>query len=696
MEIIGSLIIAICQSILFYGKQIGISMIIFTLISTGIIWLILYKKNKVVNKKAILFMIPIILLSSTYFIFANRMFYFLNLLAIAALTILMFIIATNKKNYFKEYIYNSLKVISRTMNKIVFSVKLTNRTVKKTAIKMKGKSNIDKELVKKVISSLFIVMIVVGIIIALLASADSIFAGIFTNFGNLFTNIKIVNMNNFIFRLLIVVAVYFLTLSLILAFQKKEVINSSKNKAISQDKFTVKMLLIVLNIVYLVFCYIQINSLFIKMNSAGTFNYAEYARSGFFQLMIVSFINFILILISNRNNEARDRLLKILNLFLILFTIIIVLSSMYRMYMYETEYGFTYLRVFVYIILATELLVFIPTIIYVFNAKFDLLKWGTLIGICVYVSINFMNLENIIIDKNLKRESSKVDIDYDYICQIASADSYDNLEDLESNILTKTGINLDNLKPLNDNTKIDIDLYEALIDILDSKIRILSEVKELHWQEFNISQYKIIKKYDDIPNEISKLNLIIIKLDSSINSLSQTENTTTTKNCIYDEMVNYTEGYVVYQVDHVMGDAVWQIEKTTDAGENYSLISQIEVTTPSKIEFFENGLGFLMLPDNIYCGKADLLITNDSGKTFKKIEFPKGEFSLSDPEGKEWNECYDYFTLPTRESNGELVVLCSGGYDGGYNNGKTRAKYVSKDNGRTWNFVSEVLKQEGL
>ncbi len=690
MEIVGSLIIAICQSILFYGKQIGISMIIFTLISTGIIWLILYKKNKVVNKAAVLFMIPIILLSSTYFIFANRVFYNINLLAIIVLTILMFIIATNKRKYFKEYIYNSLKVIPKTMKKIRISVKLTNRTLTKTTINIKGKTKINKESVKKIISSLFIVVIVVGVIIALLASADSIFSGIFTDFGNMFTNIKLENINCFISRLLIVIIIYFLTLSLILAFQKKEAISSRENKSIGKDKFTIKMLLIVLNVVYLVFCYIQVNSLFIKMNSAGTFNYAEYARSGFFQLMIVSFINFILILISNRNNETRDKLIKVLNLFLILFTIIIVLSSMYRMYMYETEYGFTYLRLFVYIILATELIVFIPTIIYVFNAKFDLLKWGTLIGICVYVSINFMNLENIIIDRNLKRQSSKVDTDYDYICHIASADSYNKLETLENNILAKIGTDLDNLNTLNDITK--IDMYEDLVNILDSKITILNEVNELDWQEFNISQYNVIKKYDDISSEISKLNLIISKLDSSINRLRNTKNITMTKNYIYNEMVSYTEGYLVYEVDHAMGDAIWQIEKTTDSGENYNLISQIEVKTPSKIEFFENGLGFLMLPDSIYCGKSDLLITNDSGNTFKKIEFPDGVFTLSNPNGEKWENCYDYFYLPTRENDGTLVVLVSGGYEGGYNSGKTRAKYVSKDNGKTWKFVSEILK----
>ena len=61
--------------------------------------------------------------------------------------------------------------------------------------------------------------------------------------------------------------------------------------------------------------------------------------------------------------------------------------------------------------------------------------------------------------------------------------------------------------------------------------------------------------------------------------------------------------------------------------------------------------------------------------------------------GEKWENCYDYYHLPTKEKDGTLTVLVSGGYEGGYNEGKTRAKYISKDNGYTWQFVEEVWKQ---
>lgn len=46
MEIIGSLILSLTQSILFYGKQIGISMLIFEVVCNGIILFVLNQKKR--------------------------------------------------------------------------------------------------------------------------------------------------------------------------------------------------------------------------------------------------------------------------------------------------------------------------------------------------------------------------------------------------------------------------------------------------------------------------------------------------------------------------------------------------------------------------------------------------------------------------------------------------------------------------
>lgn len=665
MEVIGSLLIALLQSVLFYGKEIGISMLIFTILTVGILWYILDKKKKIINQKAIFWMIPIILLSSTYMIFANTVFYILNIFAIIALMILMFVMATDTKTYFIKYFESSLRLVKITLNQWKNSFEITKNYTNKI---VKSNKNCNREKLKKLVVSLAIVFVIVLIVVLLLASADSIFASIFSGFLNIFESFNKATIWRVVLRIAFMIFIYFLFLGFILAINIKEM-KKDKNKCnISLDKLTIKILLIVLNVVYLIFCYIQISSLFAKINLAGSFSYAEYARSGFFQLMAVSFINFALIFISNKNNQKREDLIKILNILLIIFTMIIVLSSMYRMYMYETEYGLTYLRSFVYIILATELIALIPTIIYIFNAKFDLLKWMIIIGISVYTCTNFINLEGIIITKNIKAKNRRVAIDYNYICEIASSDSYKLLTEIAEDKNVETSDRL---------------------TVIGKLLRILDTTEDMDWQEFNLSKYNLKKQNIDINALREKKSELVKKFEEE----RRIQKEYVSHNYFYNEMINDVEGYRVDEADVAMSDARWIIEKTTNGGDTYQIMNEIILKTASEITFFENGLGFLEKPTSIDCDEADIYVTYDSGKTFTKVIFPEGEFSLSNPNGKEWKECYDYYYLPTKDDNGDLIVLASGGYEGGYNQGKTRAKYISKDSGRTWTFEGEIVNE---
>lgn len=670
MEIIGSLIVAISQSILFYGKEIGISMIIFEAILNGILLYILYKKNKIQNKNGLLLLIPIILLSSTYFIFANKIFHISNIFVILILNIVMCVITTNKKGYFKKYLYKSFRISANTMETLNEVIDYSKENVK---AHIKENDKMKKVDIKRLTTSIIIVFIVVAIVILLLASADSIFAEMFSGIGNIIRNLNIANTINTIIRLAIIIAVYFIILSFILKVQNQKD-KEERELEHNSDKytFTLKLLLIVLNLVYVVFCYIQISSLFAKINLKGDINYATYARTGFFQLMFVSFINFAIILISNRFNSNKEKIIKILNIFLVVFTIIIVLSSMYRMYMYEMEYGLTYLRTFVYIILLTELAVFVPTTMYILNEKFDFIKSAFVIVVSVYCIINFINIEKIIVNKNINRTSMQIPTDYKYISKIVSEDSYEIIEE--------------KLKQ-SENSSEKSELTQILLHIANNK-------KEMKWQEFNISRWNINKKNINI----EELRKQIAEEENNIREAEKAkiEKQNKPENYVYSELINEDEEYIVEVIDRVMGDALWGITKITEKGTKFTEINQIAVKTPSKIKFYENGLGFLESPDSIYCAKADLLVTYDSGKTFTKINFPKGEFTLSDPGEEEWQNCYDYYYLPTKESDGTLTVLASGGYEGGYNYGLTRAKYESKDNGHTWQFVGEIFKEESM
>ena len=663
MEIIGSIGVAISQSILFYGKEIGISMIIFEAILNGILLYIINRKNKIINKNGLLLLIPIILLSSTYFIFASKVFYVSNIIIIIVLNILMYAITINKKGYFSKHLYTAFRISVDSLETVNEVIDYTKENAKSH---IKDSNGIRKVDIKKLTTSILIVLAVVGVVIILLASADSIFAGMFSGIGKIITNLNIKNIVNTIIRLAIILAVYFLVLSFILKLQNQKHKEPKEIGNISDKyEFTLKLLLIALNLVYVVFCYIQISSLFLARINVNI-DYATYARTGFFQLMFVSFINFAIILLSNKFNSKKEKIIKVLNIFLVIFTIIIVLSSMFRMYMYEMEYGLTYLRTFVYIILLTELAIFVPTTIYIFNEKFDFIKIAFIIVLSVYCVINFINIEKIIISKNISRKTTKVPTDYVYIQKIATEDSYKMLEE-------KLKENIENDKK--------VKIEKALLHIINNN-------KEMKWQEFNISRWKVKQKNVN-KEELTK------QIEEQINQIQEeNEKLKEAKRYLYDESISENERYTVEVLDQFPGMQVWAITKITDKGTKATEVNKLTITAASKIKFYENGLGFLENPETIYCAKADLLVTYDSGKTFTKINFPKGEITKTDPEGEEWQNCYDYFYLPTKESDGTLTVLASGGYEGGYNHGLTRAKYESKDNGHTWQFVGEIYKEE--
>ena len=119
MEIIGSAILAVAQSILFYGKSLGISMLLFEIICNGIILYVLNKNGKIKNKRGFLFIIPIILLGSTYFIFANTTLYILNIFTIN------YFVTSELTKYIITYFYLNYSFCYRftIFNKIIILIK---------------------------------------------------------------------------------------------------------------------------------------------------------------------------------------------------------------------------------------------------------------------------------------------------------------------------------------------------------------------------------------------------------------------------------------------------------------------------------------------------------------------------------------------------------------------------------------------
>ena len=422
--VLGVIAISILHSILFFAQDLGISVVLFTVAMMGLIIYSLIVKNKVKNSKAFLLSIPITLIGLTYGIFNNVFFNIMNFFVLIGLTSIMVIWAIYGEFNFGNIITKSFMLAFKPIICIPEAAKLlfSNKSTQKNNNDNSNKKEkiVESKIFKQIVLGLIISIPLLIVILSLLISADTIFAQILGPIKELILNIfKLKFWVSIYFRAIvaIIVAIYIMAFICNMLKTNTDEVKSVNNNGIKLQNITVNTVLTVLNIVYLLFCIVQFIHLFMQIGIGGEVDFANYARKGFFQLMIVTVINFIIVLITNANKKETTKFTenytKVMNLFLIIFTIVMIISSYIRMYLYEQEFGYTFLRLMVFFTLVTELILSIPTVIYIFNKKFKLLKSYIVIFSIMYVVVNFANVDKTIAKRNVDKyiKDSKLNIE---------------------------------------------------------------------------------------------------------------------------------------------------------------------------------------------------------------------------------------------------------------------------------------------
>ena len=332
-----SLLLSILMSILFWHREPGISVVLFVVPTLLVIYFNLKQSQKIKNKKGIYWCIPIILLSLTYFIFNNTLFQGLNIPIILALIIIMCMDLTETKLSETRFIRNVVSKIFKPFSnfkKVLGTVKVKEKIKEE-------KQNEKIVFIKKLLKSLIIAVPLLLIVISLLSEADSVFENIFHEIPNYFSKLfSSVTAADIFWRIIWIIFNFFYISGFILMFineEKKQETRTEKDKTQKISTFTQNTILVSLNLIYLIFSIIQFKYLFINAGKTADFDYAQYARTGFFQLMMVSLINFGILKIGKV--EQKEKLNTILKITMIVFTLVIIISAIFRMYLYEQAYG---------------------------------------------------------------------------------------------------------------------------------------------------------------------------------------------------------------------------------------------------------------------------------------------------------------------------------------------------------------------
>lgn len=236
----------------------------------------------------------------------------------------------------------------------------------------------------------------------LLVSADQIFSNVLESifdfdalanwfFGSFLENICILPFCFLFYTLLL----YLLFAALCNGGLKEEVRAPKKHGTlIAITMFTM------IDIVYVLFCVIQILFLFIGIMPDMDYEYADYARQGFFELLFVALINFFLVLFCNKH-FTKNAILKIAMTITCICTYIMIASSAYRMLMYIDVCHLTFLRIFVLWFLAMLCFFMAGSLISIYKENWNSFRYCLFVLTCFYTALALANVDGQIAKYNV-------------------------------------------------------------------------------------------------------------------------------------------------------------------------------------------------------------------------------------------------------------------------------------------------------
>lgn len=232
------------------------------------------------------------------------------------------------------------------------------------------------------------------LITVLLASADAVFGNMLLLLTNSFDVWTITEI------FFLVTVVFFCSYAILAALCRKDMEEEIRERK-RFDSITAIVTTSLLCVLYVFFSVIQILYLFIgKMELPKYYTYAQYAREGFFQLLVVCIIN-LLIVLTCLYLFRESNVLKTILTIICGCTFIMILSSALRMILYIDRYSLTFLRLFVLWALAVIFLLMAGVTVYIFCRQFPLFFYGLSIVTVFYIALSFSHPDYLVARYNL-------------------------------------------------------------------------------------------------------------------------------------------------------------------------------------------------------------------------------------------------------------------------------------------------------
>lgn len=269
---------------------------------------------------------------------------------------------------------------------------------------------------RKIVWGIIIAFPILLIFAGLLASADPIFADWLKNL-NIWESIW--RFFRTLMFTLFVAGFFYLLVS------DKNTLREKTQRVFKLDAITVSVVLGLVNALFALFVYIQIKYLFggTTFVLGNGITIAEYARSGFFELVRVLVLAAVLIIGTHRSfaHHGSHWIVNSLQALFIAQIGVVAASALYRMGIYQDTYGFTTLRLyvewFIYAVMGALTFSGIALVAKLEFRRFFQIMLSAMMVVASVVSM--INVDAVIARENISRFKAGKGLDMNYISQLS-------------------------------------------------------------------------------------------------------------------------------------------------------------------------------------------------------------------------------------------------------------------------------------
>jgi hypothetical protein len=368
-----------------------------------------------------------------------------------------------------------------------------NRAAQHTEVEKKNKRHSTGKLIGSILLGIGITIPILAVLIALLASADLAFA---SQLDKIIRSLNIQNLPEWIFRIVYIVILAYLIVGLWLhaGFPKKpenpEVGKTPTKPFLGWIPTIIPLASIVL--LFALFVVVQFRYLFGAQSNitAEGFTYAEYARRGFIELLVIAVITLGLDLlfsaISSRNGKIQEGVFTGLRVAMLALVLVILASAIQRLTLYENAYGFSRTRTYSHIFIFWLGGLIAATIILVLVKKSKFFGLAVVLAVIGYgATLAGVNVDGFIAKQNINRATMGYEMDNVYLGMLSS----DAVPVMVSEFKTAN-------------------LPQKVKDVIGSdlacRLKLARDTSRLPWQSFHISIATAFTQLSSISNELAK------------------------------------------------------------------------------------------------------------------------------------------------------------------------------------------------